>query len=352
MKCLSYTSKSDTFPSLINIDAPSRANLKEGEILVKVKSASLNPADYKAIAGGNSLVKLEMPVTVGFDFSGVVIEGGNRFQTGDKVFGMISGLPQKYRGTVAEYVIVREDVCVRCPEGKSHEECASIPLVSLTVLKAFDKCGLKSGDKVLILGGSGGVGTIAIQIAKNVFNAFYVVTTASTGTKMDKCYELGADRVVDYRKYSFDKVINDKFDVILDCTGEAKKATKLLGAGGSLCSLVSYPTLESIREWMDEQEITSKQVGCCMFKIINGYMGMMLIDVVTGACCMRKSCKGKFYHVIGGGNGKIMKKVSEYLRDNKIKPVIDKVFTIDEAESAFNYLMCSKALGKIVINFL
>jgi hypothetical protein len=105
------------------------------------------------------------------------------------------------------------------------------------------------------------------------------------------------------------------------------------------------------REWMDEQEIKSNQVGCCMFKIINGYLGLMLIDVVTGACCMRKSCKGKFYHVIGSGNGKIMKKVSEYLRDNKIKPVIDKVFTIDDAESAFNYLKCSKALGKIVINF-
>ena len=143
MKCLSYISKSDTFPSLINIDKPSIEDLKKGEILVKVKSASLNPADYKAIAGGNSLVKLEMPITVGFDFSGIVIKGGNRFQTGDRVFGMINGLPQKYRGTVAEYVIVREDVCVKCPEGKSHEECASIPLVAITVIKAFEKCGLK-----------------------------------------------------------------------------------------------------------------------------------------------------------------------------------------------------------------
>ena len=350
MKCLSYISKCDTFPSLINIDIPSIEDLKKGEILVKVKSASLNPADYKAIVGGNSLVKLEMPITVGFDFSGVVVKGGNRFRIGDRIFGMINGLPQKYRGTVAEYVIVREDVCVKCPEDISHEECASIPLVALTVIKAFEKCGLKCGDKVLILGGSGGVGTVAIQIAKNIFKAFYVVTTASTGIKMNKCYELGADKVIDYRKYDFDKVINDKFNVILDCTGEARRATKLLAPEGSICSLVSYPTLESIKDWMDEQNITSKQIGYCMFKIINGYIGMILIDIITGAHCMRKYCKGNFYHVIGGGNGKIMKKISEYLRDGKIKPVIDKVFTIDEAESAFNYLMCSKALGKIVIN--
>lgn len=350
MRCLSYISKSDTFPSLINIDKPSIEDLKKGEILVKVKSASLNPADYKAIAGGNSLVKLEMPITVGFDFSGIVIKGGNRFQTGDRVFGMINGLPQKYRGTVAEYVIVREDVCVKCPEGKSHEECASIPLVAITVIKAFEKCGLKKGDKVLILGGSGGVGTIAIQIAKNIFNASHIVTTASSGKKMNKCYELGADNVIDYRKYDFDKVIYDKFNVILDCTGEARRATKLLESEGSICSLVSYPTLESIKEWMVEQNITSKQIGYCMFKIINSYIGMKLINIITGACFMKKYCKGNFYHVIGGGNGKIMEKVSEYLRDEKIKPVIDKVFTIDEAESAFNYLMCSKTLGKIIIN--
>merc|ERR1719158_1375326 len=197
-----------------------------GQLLVKVHAASLNPADWKSSEGGQAmLLSFQWPRVFGFDFSGEVVEKGAHnestklskcpFGVGDKVFGMIRGLPQRERGTVAEDVVVESDICARCPENISHAECASVPLVGITAVKMLDACGLKrmqfpvnsedniipekSRPRVLITGGAGGVGTMAIQLAKTLYGAREIVTTASAGKKTELVLSLGATRVVDYR---------------------------------------------------------------------------------------------------------------------------------------------------------
>ena len=114
---------------------------RKGQLLVRVHAASLNPADWKSGSGSHAaLLGFQWPRVYGFDFSGVVAEVGasvRRFKVGDRVFGMIRGLPQRDRGTVAELVLVEADICAACPPGISHGECASVPLVAITAVKVM-----------------------------------------------------------------------------------------------------------------------------------------------------------------------------------------------------------------------
>jgi NADPH:quinone reductase-like Zn-dependent oxidoreductase len=165
-----------------------------GQLLVKVHAASLNPADWKQAAGETApLLPFRWPRVYGFDFSGVVEEAGPNdgraadctFAVGQRIFGMIRGLPQRDTGTLAEYVLVDADVCASCPPNLSHAECASVPLVAITAVRALRACGLAeqptasgSGPRVLVTGGAGGVGSIAQQLARHMFGAAEVEACA------------------------------------------------------------------------------------------------------------------------------------------------------------------------------
>ena len=169
-----------------------------GMVLVRVHAASINPADYKSAAGEQAvLLSFSWPRVVGFDFSGVVESVGDGVEdlhVGDAVFGMIAGLPQAGCGTCAELVCVHASVCALKPPAVPHIAAAAVPLVGITAVKAFKSCGLcaDSGARVLVLGGAGGVGSVAIQLAKSMFGAAFVATTASAGVKADACRRLGA----------------------------------------------------------------------------------------------------------------------------------------------------------------
>jgi NADPH:quinone reductase-like Zn-dependent oxidoreductase len=176
-----------------------------GKLLVRVHSASLNPADWKSAGGEQAaLLGFDWPRVFGFDFSGVVVAAGDKVPSlgvGARVFGMIRGLPQRDTGTLAELMLVDADVCARCPDGASHAQCAAVPLVAITAVKAFEACGLSArgpstadapGPRVLVTGGAGGVGSVAIQLAGKMFGACHVATTASAGAKTALCEGLGA----------------------------------------------------------------------------------------------------------------------------------------------------------------
>ena len=197
------------------------------------------------------MIGFDWPRVIGFDFSGVVVEVArdcdDEFKIGDRVFGMIAGLPEKDRGCAAEYLIVDAEVCVKKPDSISHAEAASVPLVGITAVMMLEACGLKMGSKsdarVLVLGGAGGVGSIAIQIAKKLFGASFVATTASKGKKETLVKALGADLVVDYRSEKFETKLASQddsklFDAILACTNEASRCPTLLRKGGALCSII------------------------------------------------------------------------------------------------------------------
>ena len=197
------------------------------------------------------MIGFDWPRVIGFDFSGVVVEVArdcdDEFKIGDRVFGMIAGLPEKDRGCAAEYLIVDAEVCVKKPDSISHAEAASVPLVGITAVMMLEACGLKLGSKsnarVLVLGGAGGVGSVAIQIAKKMFGASFVATTASKGKKETLVKSLGADLVIDYRSEKFETKLASQddsklFDAILACTNEASRCPTLLRKGGAMCSII------------------------------------------------------------------------------------------------------------------
>src|SRR5690242_9955697 len=210
-------------------------------VLVRVRASSVNPVDWKYRQGLLAPVRpVVFPVIWGCDLSGVVTEAGpavTLFKPGDEVYGFKDGYVAKtYRGTYAEYVVAPEKTMAKKPSNLSHLEAACIPLAALTAWQALLGQGkLKQGQRVLIHAGAGGVGVMAIQIAK-AFGAF-VAATGSTRNQ-DLLHELGADRPIDYTREEFDE-IRPKFDVVLDGVGKSVWAGSLrvLKFGGRLVTL-------------------------------------------------------------------------------------------------------------------
>jgi len=344
-------------------NVPKPSNPGPGELLVKIHCASLNPADYKSAAGEQAaILAFNWPRVYGFDFAGVVEEVGDsvpNYATGDRVFGMIQGLPQRDSGTTAEYALVKAEICAQIPSNVSYADAAAVPLVAITAVKAFRACGLDSnkgsgqGPRVFITGGAGGVGSIAIQIAKCMFHASYVATTASPGKKTELCKSLGADRVVNYREKKFEVELKDeKFDAIFDCTGEAKRCVSLLQEGGGLTSIQACPTVECVRTWVEEAKLNPEAITFGVRPFLFSGFGGHLMNFFTGASRLRKQCEEQsatYNHIIGCGNGEIMGIVASFMEKGELKAVVDQTFPLKECLEALKYLKKGHAAGKVII---
>ena len=192
MKALQITGYGDVKNNLVFSEVE-KPTIKDNQVLIEIHSASVNPIDYKIIEGLlKQIRKLTFPCPIGFDVAGIVVERGSNvtnLKVGDEVY---SRVPSKSPGTFAEYIAVDSDVVCLKPSNLNFSESASLPLVGLTTIQSFDKASLKSGNKVLIHAGSGGIGTFAIQYAKS--KGAYVYTTTST-KNVEWVKELGADRV-------------------------------------------------------------------------------------------------------------------------------------------------------------
>lgn len=296
-----------------------------------------------------------------------VEEGHNlqQFGVGDEVFGMIRGLPQANRGTLAEYLLVDADVCAKRPANVSHSGCASLPLVAITAVKMLRACGLKEdappkdslGPRVFVTVGAGGVGTVAIQLALKMFGASYVATTASPGAKTELCRSLGAERVVNYREEDFSRVLasgdeNQLFDAILDCTGEAARCVPLLRRGATLVSILAGPTQEALVTWLQEARVDPATITTGVRPFLLSQWGGGLFQTFSGARKLRKACEARganLAHVIGTGNGEIMKKVAQLLASGELRPVIDREFPLEDAVAALEYQAQGRAAGKVVV---
>jgi NADPH:quinone reductase-like Zn-dependent oxidoreductase len=178
-------------------------------VVIKVHASSINPVDKALLSGDLKMVRpvAEFPHVISYDVAGVVEEADSKgvFSVGQPVFARLFGDVSDgkktpwFRGAMAEYCVAHTSNVVTKPDNISFEEAASIPLVGMTALQVLKESGLKEGDSIFISGGAGGVGTMAIQLAKHVFKAERVVTTASKGEKADLCKSLGADEVLDYK---------------------------------------------------------------------------------------------------------------------------------------------------------
>ena len=346
------------------------------EIIVKVHATSLNPADWKTAAGEQAaLLSFDWPRVVGFDFSGTVHQLGSAatstFNIGDEVMGMIQGLPEKDRGTLQEYLVVRAKICALKPPNVTHSQAAAIPLVSITAFKMCQHVGLSQlpptptttdslGEtkhqeiRVLILGGAGGVGIHAIQIVKHLFGATFIVCTASAGPKARLCLANGADQVIDYRTEKFEAVLakEKKFDAILDCTGEASRAVPLLASDGGMCSILAGPTADALQTWLREGEWPTSKITLGVHSFLHSGCGGSLFQFFAGGSGLMKRCAnvgGTFSHVIGTGNGDIMQILAQMLEDNSLKAVIDKEFGLADSIEAINYQKSGRCAGKVVV---
>ncbi len=222
-----------------------RPQPEQGEVLVRVKAAAVNPVDWKIREGYlKEMLPHSLPLTMGWDVSGVVEEtdpGVTRFKIGDEVFSR----PDLLRnGTYAEYVVIKETEVAFKPKSVDHLHAAAIPLAGTTAWKSLiEAAGIAPGQKVLIHGAAGGVGSYAVQLAK--WRGAHVIATASIHNH-DYLHGLGADEVVDYRAHRFEESVHD-VDAVFDTIGgeTLERSWRVLKKGGILVSIVAPPSEET-----------------------------------------------------------------------------------------------------------
>lgn len=210
--------------------------IKGKEILIKTKAIGINPVDYKTRRGQGAARRLKLPIILGWDVSGEVVEinKNSSFKVGDAVFGLIR-FPGEGK-TYAEYVAAPEEHVTTKPENISFAEAAAIPLAALIAYQALiTEGGVQNNSRVFIQGAAGGVGHLAVQIAKNV--GAYVIGTATAENKQ-LLLDLGLDQFIDYTKENFEDTVKN-VDVALDCVGGeiTAKTMSVVKDGGTMISI-------------------------------------------------------------------------------------------------------------------
>jgi NADPH:quinone reductase-like Zn-dependent oxidoreductase len=235
-------------PEVLKVEDIPIPEPKGGEFLVRVNAAGVNPVDYKIRSGKYPAVKEDqLPMTLGRDVSGVVERGGSDggpIKKGDAVFAMLG--PD--RGGYAEYAIVKMNEAARKPDRINHIEAGGAPLAALTAWQGlFDHGNLRSGQRVLIHGGAGGVGHFAVQFAKA--KGAWVATTAAS-QDLDFLMELGAGKVIDYKAQKFEEEVRD-IDLVYDLIGgeTQERSFAVLKPGGMLVSTLQQPDSEKLNKY-------------------------------------------------------------------------------------------------------
>jgi NADPH:quinone reductase-like Zn-dependent oxidoreductase len=302
------------------------------DVLVEVHAAGVNPLDLKIRNGElKLLLPYGLPVILGNEGSGVVLRVGSRvqrFKPGDEVYAR----PDKGRiGTFAELIAIDQaDVALK-PKTLGMEEAASIPLVALTAWQALvDRAKLKRGEKILIHAGSGGVGTIAIQLAKHL-GAFVAATTSSSNVDFVK--SLGADVVVDYKREDFEKALQD-YDVVLNSLDAQtlRKSLNVLKPGGKLISISGPPDPEFAQEMGLNWGV--KQI-----------MGLLSYRIRKAAKRRRVNYSFLFMKASADQLGQIGTLVDA----GALRPVVDRVYPIDSIAEALAHVESGRAKGKVVV---
>jgi NADPH:quinone reductase-like Zn-dependent oxidoreductase len=306
--------------------------LKENEVWVEIHAASVNQLDAKIKAGEFKLIlPYKFPLILGHDVAGIIKKVGsnvNRFKVGDEVFAR----PADFKiGTFAEFIAINENDVALKPKNISMEEAASIPLVGLTVWQALvEKAKLKAGQKVFIQAGSGGVGTIAIQLAKHL-GATVATTTSAENFNLVK--SLGADVIIDYRKDDFENILKD-YDVALNSQDKKslEKSLRILKPNGKVISISGPP----------DPDFAIQIKGNWFLKIV---MRMLSASVRKKA----KQLGVNFSFLFMSASGQQLGEIAKLIEAGVMKPVIDKVFPFEQTNEAMAYVEAGRAKGKVVI---
>ena len=253
-------------PEVLQLEDVARPVPAPDELLIKVYASGVNPADWVVREGGNAVLRsfLTLPMTLGWDAAGVVEEVGSAvtgFKVGDAVYGEPS-LPGD--GSYAEYCAVKASQFAHKPKSLSFVEAAGVPLAGLTAWTGlFEHGQLQAGQRVLIQGASGGVGSLAVQFAKA--KGAYVIGTASAGN-LDYVRQLGADEALDYRNQQVAELVRD-VDVVLEASPVRDNAARLqaiaaLKAGGIFVSVnLDFPFNEEVQAALAQKHATGELSG-------------------------------------------------------------------------------------------
>lgn len=306
--------------------------LEENEVMVEVYAAGLNLLDSKIKSGEFKLIlPYKLPLILGHDVAGVITQVGKnvkQFKQGDEVYARPSDF---HIGTFAEFIAISEKDVALKPKSLSMEEAASIPLVALTAWQALvENARLKRGQKVFIQAGSGGVGTIAIQLAK--YLGATVATTASEKS-FPMLKDLGADVLIDYKKEDFELVLKD-YDVVLN-SQDAKtldKSLRILKPGGKAISISGPPTPDF-----------AKSIGAPWF------VKIVLSLISSGIRRKARKLGVDYSFLFMRADGQQLQQISKLIEEGAIRPVVDKAFPFEQTAEALEYVESGRAKGKVVV---
>jgi NADPH:quinone reductase-like Zn-dependent oxidoreductase len=299
------------------------------DVLIAVKAASLNPLDFKIRDGKVKLVlPLTPPIALGCDVAGVVDRVGaevTRFRAGDEVFAR---LEKRRMGGIAERAVAAEDVVANKPASASFEEAAAVPLAGLTALQALrEAAGLTAGQRVLIQAGAGGVGTLAIQIAKIL--GLHVTTTTST-KNVDFVRSLGADDVVDYTRH---EPLPTGLDAVFDTLGGASELASLAAVtpGGVVVGIGGMPDGVFAR----------------------AHLPVFTRPVIWLATAKRRRAAARagarFVYLFMRPDGAELAELAAWIDAGRLRPVLHRTYPLAEVREAFAELERGRARGKIVV---
>ena len=284
-----------------------------GKVIVEVYASSINPFDRMIREGFvKEYIPLELPATLGGDIAGVVTEIGDGvegFEVGDKVYGQ-AGVAAGNSGAFAEFALTAATQIAKMPVSVDFNNAAAAVLTGLSALEAIDEhIKLQSGQKILVHVGAGGIGSVAIQIAKNI--GAYVATTA-TGNGMDFVKSLGADEVIDYKTQKFEELLSD-YDAVIDIVGgdTYDKSFVVLKKGGVILSLIAQPNVE----------------------LMNKYG-------VTAIYQQTKTTTA------------VLDKLAKLIDDGVVTVNVEKVFPLEQIQQAFEVLESGQVRGKVVVSIM
>ncbi len=279
-----------------------------GQVLVAVRASSLNPFDT-SVRQGSAKHMLRLPVTLGGDIAGVIVslgEGVTNFQIGEKIYGQALAVAGN-SGAFAEFAATAASQIARAPQNISDTEAACLPLAGISALQALtEHIRLQAGQKLFIHGGAGGIGTIAIQIARNI--GAYVAVTA-TGERIDLVKQLGADEIVDYTREDFSSALHE-YDAVFDTVGgeDFTKSLGILKRGGIAVSMIAHA----------DEAIANERA-------------IRVLTQMTRVTTARLDA------------------LRALVDEGKVKPIISKVFPLDQIQAAFREREMGHFSGKVVV---
>jgi NADPH:quinone reductase-like Zn-dependent oxidoreductase len=311
-----------------NVDAPRPG---PRDVVVEVRASSVNPVDTKIRSGAQrAVVRHPLPWILGLDVSGVVVATGarvSRFQIGDEVYASPT---HRRPGCYAEQVAIDERQVARKPRNLSHLEAATLPLVTLTALRCLEpRLKDRPGQRVHIQAGTGGVGSIALQLAR-IFGA--EVSTTCSAPHADLARELGAHRVIDYREQAFSDVVNDR-DLVLESVGgdDWRRALEASRCGGEVASI----------------NAGLGQRG----KTYGPYLGSLATALALMGYWLRGAVRGvRVRNVVRVPDGDALCRVTDWVEQGALRPLVGRVFPLEQIADAHRALERGGFTGKIAIS--